>query len=74
MSQITYCRTCIYWVPQRRNNVVELDSRGTVPGECHRNPPTVTSVPTPNGIINVTAFPLPHSDMYCGKYEPRTTP
>ena len=73
MSQITNCRTCMHWVPQRKAGAVEFDPRGTVPGECHRNPPQVTAVPTNNGIINVTAFPLPHSDMFCSRYEPRTT-
>ena len=70
MSILGTCSSCCHWVPQKTNGGVPVGV-GPTSGECHCHPPSVHLVMTPNGPMIQTQFPLPHSLMWCGEYQPK---
>lgn len=38
---------------------------------CHRMPPTISMIPTPQGIQGMTMFPVVQPQMWCYEWQPR---
>ena len=70
MSRLATCSSCQHWIPQRANGGAIVSDTG-IPGECHCHPPSAHLLATPQGVTTITTFPLPHSSMWCGEYQPK---
>ena len=69
-----HCGICAFWEVKIAKGGAALTSPGgETEGVCKSNPPVPFLMPTgvPGSFGVVTQFPLPHSKMWCGKFEPR---
>lgn len=56
------CSDCVY------SNAVTRNHLGAPGFQCRRNPPSVVSAPTQNGLLVQSVFPGVSSDDYCGQF------
>lgn len=64
------CGTCAHW-KKRPTDPMNLGAPAT--GECRAVPPSVTLLPTPQGLAQASAYPqLPETFLACGLYHVAT--
>ncbi len=67
------CGSCEYFEVQKDPNTkaTMINAVGSIPGVCHCMPPQVFGIMLPQGLGIQTAFPQPHSAMWCTAWQPR---
>lgn len=72
---IGYCGICSHWELKISQGSPLITPDGLTEGICHEGPPSPFLIPAPGqgGYAIVTQFPLPHSKMWCGKFEGKIT-
>lgn len=69
------CGNCIHWHgldrPERYAGPVLIEPDSPAQGQCRHSPPSVTTLPGPQGVIHLTAYPqLPATYAACGQFSP----